>query len=189
MLRVALTGNIASGKSYVLDFLKTKGFHTLCLDVVTNDIYLNNSDFKSILQKKFLTHDKKEISKIVFNSSSKLKELEDIILPFITEKLDDFFIENKNSDIVIVAAPMLFEYNFFKYFDKVAIVVSDTNIRKVRLMKRNNLSENEAIKRINAQQNQEDKIKKSDYVILNNGTIDELNKNAEKFTVWLNTLL
>ena len=59
-------------------------------------------------------------------------------------------------------------------FDKIIFISARENLRLKRLMNRNNLTKEEALKRIRAQEKEDDKIKKSDYIIENNGDIDSL---------------
>ena len=64
-------------------------------------------------------------------------------------------------------------------FDKILLIVADENIRLERLMKRNKLTKNEALARMNAQIKQEEKIIKSDYIIYNNTSIEDLSRQVE----------
>ena len=177
MLKIALTGNIASGKSLVEEMFKTSGYETFCLDRAVDFIYKNNEEFKNFLKKEFNTVNKSEISKYIFTMPDKLALIESKIYPVLTLMLEDFFKENKNKNQVIVAAPLLFEKGFDKYFDKIIFVSSKESIRKKRLMKRSGLGENEALIRVNSQEKERNKIKKSDFILYNNGSKDELEKN------------
>ena len=88
---------------------------------------------------------------------------------------------DKNYDVVFVSVPLLFETDFYKLFDKILFIACDDNIRLERLMKRNNFTKEEALLRINAQLPQEEKIKKSDFVIYNNSTVEDLEKRVLEF--------
>ena len=189
MIKVALTGNIASGKSLVEEYLKNKGFKTLCLDKVTADIYKFNESFKNKLKEIVNTSSKIEISKLVFNDRKLLRTLESIIYPLILDKMQEFFNKNACEKVIIVDAPTLFESGFEKYFDRIIFVSANKNIRLKRLQERNNLSTEDALKRIEAQIKEEDKISKSDYIIKNEGTMKELQHECDKITEVLSTLL
>ena len=188
MLKIAITGNIASGKSCIEKILRIKGFDTLCLDCVTEKIYIENDNFKEKLFRIFGETSKNQIAKIVFDDNAKLKELENLIYPIILEIMFDFFNKNRDKKLVFVSVPMLYEAGFEKYFDRVIYVKSDYNIRLQRLLKRNNYTVEYAKKRLDSQLDDEYKIKKADYIVENNGSHKELNKNCEKLIKELNTL-
>lgn len=188
MLKIGLTGNIASGKSEVEKTLIDNGYKVLCLDFVTHYIYENDLDFKKDLISIFNTSERLEVAKIVFNNKDKLKILENLIYPKIKKYMENFFIENKDKDKVIVSAAMLFESGFYKYFDKIIFVSANYDLRLDRLMKRNNLTIIEAKKRIQSQEDEDIKISKSDYIIYNNSTFEELRDNCQKVIKDINTL-
>jgi dephospho-CoA kinase len=97
--------------------------------------------------------------------------LESIIHPQVKDKLQEIF--NEDYDIVFVSVPQLFEAGFETLFDKTIYITADSEIRKKRLMERNSLTSEEAQIRINAQ-DEADKKDKCDFVIENNGNIEEL---------------
>ena len=86
MKKIAITGNIASGKSLLEAYFKKSGNITLCLDKVTDEIY-KDAKFQESLKKIFNTANRNEISNIVFSNKAKLKTLEGLILPLIKQKM------------------------------------------------------------------------------------------------------
>ena len=99
-----------------------------------------------------------------------MKYLESVIHPKIKE-----FIENiKTEETVFVSVPQLFEAGMESLFDKIIFISAPVEVRLERLMKRNNLTKEEAMMRINAQMSEEEKIPRCDYVIVNKDTKEKL---------------
>ena len=119
----------------------------------------------------------KKIAEVVFSDSEKLKLLESIIHPMVEDELNKIF--SNDLEVVFISVPQLFETGFDNLFDKVIYVTADRQIRLERLMKRNSLNEEEALKRINTQ-NEAGKVEKSDFVIVNNSDLEKLDSEVEK---------
>ncbi len=176
MLKVAITGNIAAGKSQV-EAILAKEFLVYDADKIAHK-FLGDVDRKALGEK-------------VFKDPEARKKLEEYIHPKVKQEILEIFDcpltpslsrrARELTEIVFVSVPLLFEANFDKMFDKILFVAADDNLRLERLMKRNNLTEEEAKLRMNAQMPQDEKIKKSDYVIYNNSTIEDLEAEVLKF--------
>lgn len=171
MLKVAIVGNIASGKSTVEKIIQSKGFKVFDTDKIAHEILASNKD----IIKEFGTNNRQEIAKIVFSNLNKLKKLESIIHPLVKKELEKIF--TRDEKIIFVSVPQLFEAGFESLFDKIIYITADENIRRERLMKRNLLTLKEAQKRINAQQ-ENDKKERSDYFIKNNDSLEDLKKKV-----------
>jgi len=182
MLKIAITGNIAAGKSAVEKILKDNGFNVFDTDEITHSILDSSEDVRALFNDfdVFTNNkiDRKKISKIVFSDKNILKKLEAIVHPLVKNELLKIF--KQDYEIIFVSVPQLFEAGFDDMFDKIVFVTADENIRLQRLMKRNNLTKNEAILRINAQMPEADKINKCTYVLENNGTIGDLTNKLNK---------
>jgi len=185
MIKWAITGNIASGKSTVENIIHQRGFQVFDTDKIAHDILKNSQGVKDVFVKENVftdgAIDRQKLGKLVFSSPDKLKALENIIHPGVNEKIQDIFEQNKAQKHIFVSVPLLFETGFDKIFDKIVFVSAPENIRLERLIKRNNLTKEEAIKRIQAQQDETEKIKKSDIVFYNNTTPENLTEQVEKF--------
>ena len=188
MLKVAITGNISAGKSVAEKILRDKGFYVFDTDIIAHDVLEKSEDVK----KAFSGHDiltdskidRKKLAKVVFNNKDELNKLENIIHPLVKQELEKIF--SRDYKIVFISVPQLFESGFNILFDKIILVTSDEKLRLERLMRRNNLSEEEAQIRIKSQIPQEEKISRSDFVVENNSSIDFLEEQIDKI---LNTLL
>ena len=197
MLKVAITGNIASGKSEVEKMLLNLGFKVADTDKINHFILM--SDYSAILEIKNAFKDddilddggaisREKLGRVVFSSLEKKLKLEEILHKRIFQKVEEFFQENDSKDVVFVSIPLLFETNQQDMFDKIIFVSADEDIRVERLMKRNNYSREYALNRMNSQGDELEKIKKSDFVIYNNSDFLKLKSQVksvlEKLLNW-----
>ena len=168
MKKIAITGNIASGKSTVEKIIKDLGFKVFDTDKIAHKVLESSDEIK----KHFHTTNRKKIAEVVFNNKEELKILESIIHPKVKAEIEKIF--QLDEKIIFISVPQLFEAGFDSMFDKIIFISADINTRVKRLMERNNYTEEFALKRINAQKEEKDKIEKSDFIITNNENIDTL---------------
>ena len=186
MIRIALCGNIASGKSTVQKFLEKNGYKVLDTDKVAHEL-LNVSNSKLYTEFKNLDvfengeFSREKLGKLVFADKEIKQKLENILHPQIREKIKEFFDKNQNEKYLFVGIPLLFEAGMTDLFDKIVFIYADDDIRLKRLLHRNGYSVDYAKARLNSQMRQEEKAQKSDYVINNNGSVEELIKNITLF--------
>lgn len=184
MIRVALVGNIASGKSTVERILIKKGFSVLDTDVVCHNLLSEEQASIKELFKEFDILDddgnisREKLGKLVFNNSELKLKLESFMHPLVRVKISEFFSLHKKDGVAFVAIPLLFEAKMMDLFDKVLFVYSNDELRLERLIKRNNYSREYAKVRIDSQIPQDDKISRSDFVIYNNSGLEDLENNV-----------
>lgn len=188
MKKIALTGNIASGKSLVENQLKSLGASIIDADEVAHKVLEEKlSILKAFFGEKILNQgelNRQNLAKIVFSDKAKKEKLESIIHPVVKEKIDNFLKENNNA---IASIPLLFETGWEKDFDVIIFVMAKDNIRQKRLINRNNFSKEEAKKRMKSQLPQLQKANKSDFIIDNNGTKEETFEQVKKIydNIWM----
>jgi len=176
MLKVAVTGNIASGKSQVERFLSGNGFIVYDADKIAHSILDTINEFYGY---KVFTNgkiDRQKLGNLVFSDSNIKKQLENIVHPQVKQKISELFEKHRDEEFIFVSVPLLYESGFDAIFDKVILITTDKETQLKRLISRNNLTEEEALKRIYAQIPQEEKIKKADFVINNNSTLQSLHE-------------
>ena len=194
-LIVGLTGGIVGGKSTVASMFKDLGAKIIDADKLGHSVILPNKPAwkkivkifgKDIIQND-LTIDREKLGKIVFANKSLLKKLNKITHPEITKMIikEINLVKNKTHNqekVLIIDAALIYEAKIDRFMDKIIVVYIDKEEQIKRLIKRNNLSEDEASQRIKSQMSMEEKAKMADYVIDNSNSLDKTKKQVEK--IW-----
>lgn len=186
MIKYALVGNIASGKSTVEEIIKQNNYPVLDTDKVCHRLLTETEQIKETFKEYNVFLQNGEISReklgqLVFNNTEEKKKLENILYPIVRIEIEKFFQENKDKKAAFVAIPLLFEAQMEDLFDKILFIYCDDKIRLERLIKRNNYNIEYAQKRLSSQQSQEEKITKSDIVINNNSDKKALEQEIQRF--------
>ena len=176
MIKVGISGKIASGKSEVERIIKEKGYLVFDLDIISHELLEKNDNVKTLILEEFNTLNRKKIGEIVFSDSNKKTKLENIIYPEMKKIIFDIFEKYKNEKAIFISGALLFKSNFAEFFDKTIFVDAIESVRLERLMKRNNLNEAQARMRLNLQ----DDSALADFVVVNDGTIEDLKVEIEK---------
>lgn len=183
MLKVGITGGIGSGKSIICKVFKQLGIPVYSADQVAKELLLSDETLRSKVLEYFGSSiysglgelNTKHLSKIVFKNIKALEKLNSIVHPAVREHFDKWYnkqlstgsVSVDNPPYVIKEAAILFESNAHRELDLVISIFTPTDIKIRRVMKRDGMKENEVKQRMKSQMSDEEKIKLSDYVIIN----------------------
>lgn len=192
MLRVALTGNIASGKSSVARVWARLGAPIIDADVLARRAVEPGSPALERIAQAFGPGvlepggglDREAMRAIVFRDEAARRRLEAIVHPEVARlrREEEQRLEREGARIVVNDIPLLFEVGLEDEFDVVVLVDAPEAVRLERLVRDRGLDPDEALRMIAAQMPAEQKRRRSDIVIENAGTLEELEARAER--VW-----
>ena len=189
-MNIGITGSIACGKSTVSDYLIDKGYTIIDADKLGH-VALTSDDVKRKLAEKFGDEilenneiSREKLGKLVFGNDDNLKILNSIIHPKIKELILKLQEEHKDEDLVFLDIALLYEANFVDLVEKVVVVYVDEDVQLERLMMRNSLPKEEAVKRIESQMSPWEKASLGDFVINNSyskeDTFQQIDEILEK---------
>lgn len=187
---IGLTGGIATGKSTVAEIFKSRGVKIIDADPIAHQALVASSPvFDQIVQafgqgvvSPQGNIDRQKLGKEIFANSDKRLKLDSIVHPYVRSQvaLKKKELMRQGCALAIYDVPLLFEKQMQKDFDKIIVVTCSPLIQKTRLMQRNSLTEKEAEQRISAQLSMSEKVKHADFVIENNGTLEDLKNSVKK---------
>jgi len=190
---IGITGIAGSGKTTLKKILEKYDYKVYDVDDFVKDIYKKRS-YKKIREEiaklfpectkvtpKRIFLNRKCIREIIFNNEKKRKLLEEIIHPIVIKKIKNIIKKTKGGDKkIFIIVPLLYEANLEYLFDEVWLVYVPINIAVNRLVNRDKIDEELALRIINSQQPQSIKAKKANKIIINDSTIEELEKQVLK---------
>ena len=192
---LGVTGGIASGKSTVSGYLKSKNLPIVDADAISHKITGKNSVGAKAIKKAFGEEffvcgrlDRQKLGQFCFGNKERTRQLNSILHPLIIEEIDRELnlLQQKNCPIIILDVPLLFESGLDKKCNKTLCVICEKETRVSRAMARSKISRLEVLARIENQMSDQERSSKSDFVIDNNGTIDETVKQIDKVLEELN---
>lgn len=185
-LNVGLTGGIASGKSTVTRVFGSYGVPIIDADVIARDIVQPGKvAYESILEtfgKDIVLSsgglDRGKLRDIIFSDPSAKSKLEGIVHPAINREIRDQMQTLAAENYIVVDVPLLVEKNYQSYFDEIIVVDCPFEQQFERLMQRDGMSQDIAVKMIEAQTLRDERLKYATHVIHNTGTLDALEKQV-----------
>ena len=186
---IGVTGGIGSGKSTVSKILASFGAQVIDADMLARQIVEKGQKaleeivnyFGDTILDSEGNLDRKKLSGIVFKDKEKLEILNRITHSYVAEEIIKRIKSLDEKEIAVVDAPIPIEHGFIDVVDEVWVVIADKEVRIKRVMDRSGLTYNEVEDRINSQLSDEFYRNISDIVIVNNGSIEELRKQVEKY--------
>ena len=176
MLKVGLTGGIATGKSFVLSTLKELGCEGMDADQTAREVVASGQPAFEEIVAHFGTDivgqngelDRAKLGAIVFHDAAHRETLNSIVHPRVFDAQARWMneIESRNPRaIVVIDAALMIETGSFRRFDKLIVVHCDPDLQLQRLMNRNKLTREEAVARISSQMPSAEKLKFADFAI------------------------
>lgn len=188
---IGITGGIGSGKTTITKYIESLGYPVYIADdeakklldteEVVNEI--RNTFGEKIIENNLV--DKKKLATFVFGNENNLKQLNEIVHPKVRQHFINW-LKQCDKPFVVKEAAILFESGAHKDCDLTILVTAPEDVRVERVIKRDNTSKEDVIKRIRSQWSDEDKAKLADFVLQNvdleqsKKEIDEIIKKIEK---------
>lgn len=190
MQRVALTGGIATGKTYVLGRLAAAGIPTVDADELAHALIQPYTPSWVAITKYFGRKildetdniNRKKLGALVFTNTDARRTLEGIIHPEVYQNIGHWF-ESLETDggtpFAVAAIPLLYETSHETEFDQVLVAACKPKTQIQRMMKRNNATKTEVLQRLSAQLPIEDKVNRTEYIIQTDGTFQNTDQQVE----------
>ncbi len=190
MLKVGLTGSIAVGKTFVAGILSELGCQVLDADQTARNVVEPHTvgwqriveEFGITVLNSDQTLNRATLGTIVFADEQKRLLLNSIIHPLVFIEQDSWLLsqEAKGAKIAVIDAALIIESGGYKRFDKIIVVWCRPEIQLKRLIIRNNLTEDQALLRINSQMPQEEKKRYADFLIDSTNGFIEVRRQVEE---------
>ena len=203
--KIAITGSLATGKSSLCSIFQELGAYVVSADQIVHQLLSletkhtekKTTESRAIKERVVLllgnqiivdgNIDRKKVAEIVFQSPEKLKELEQIIHPHVKEEIVRMYeqvLEEKKYSLFVVEIPLFFEMlkstweNWQNWFDHIICVTASEDVAVARFIKKTGYTKEDYKRRASFQMSQDEKAKRADFVLTNEGTLEDLKKSA-----------
>lgn len=188
MLKVALTGGIASGKSTVADLFRQRNIEVIDTDELAREaVVIGQPALNEIANQfgpEFLQEDgslnRFKLRETIFSNAVKRERLNAILHPRIMQLLEQRLIKLESAPYVIIEVPLLVEGGFEKDFDRVLVVDAPASIQVSRLMERDGTDRESAKRAVQAQADRNERLAVADDIIVNDGPPEALAAEVDK---------
>jgi len=188
-MKVGLTGGIGAGKSTVADLFSKRGAVVIRSDELARQVIEpETSGYEQVISRfgKEIVNakgsiDRAKLAQLVFNDDVALKDLENIIHPLVRERTNKLMSAQTPETIIVNEIPLLLEKKMESLFDFLVIVISTEKNRLERLSQKG-LTEDQAKARIAKQVNDDTRKAAADFLIVNDGNLDQLDTDVQK--IW-----
>ena len=186
--KIALTGGIATGKTYVADRLRAAAVPIVDADVLAREVVALGTPALAAIRQRFGpdvirrdgTMDRIRVGQIIFKDKRARQDLEAIIHPNVQKAIDKYFATlPRKTPFAVADIPLLFETGREGQFSLVIVVACPRAMQLQRVMERNQLTKEDAERRLAAQWPIEKKIEKATHVIRTDGTFDQTNAQVD----------
>lgn len=188
MPRIGLTGGIASGKSTVSAHLAELGAVVIDSDLLAREVVDRGTPVLAAITREFGPTvlsgtgelDRQAMADVVFSDESARRRLEAIVHPMVRERAAAIEASAPPGSVVVHDIPLLVESGQAGDFDLVVVVDADEEVQRQRLQELRQMPAEEAAARIAAQADRQARLAAADYVITNNGTLQELLDSVDR---------
>lgn len=187
---VGLTGQTGAGKSTVSAVFRKNGFGVINADIVARQVVEKGKPCLSEIADFFGSEiidgtgnlDRKKLAGIVFTDKAKLETLNSITYPYITREILNQIntLTTQGKKYILLDAPTLFESRSDDFCEIIISVLANAEIRKKRIIARDNLTPEQAQNRMNSQLGEEFFMTYSDYIIHNNGSLEAVSEMTQE---------
>ena len=178
---IGLTGNIATGKSVVRRMLEHLGAYTIDADALSHRVITKGAPgyqpvintFGTWVLNKDGQIDREKLGRLVFADAQALKQLEDIIHPYVRQAID-ILVRRASQPVVVIEAIKLLESGLQDLCDSIWVTDAPQHVQIERLIRKREMSPETALQRVHAQSAQKQKLAAADVIITNTGSYENL---------------
>jgi dephospho-CoA kinase len=181
---IGITGGIGCGKTTFTNYLKKQSFEVVDADEIVRKLFADPEIQKQVTEI-IGTTEKSQIRKIIFQSDVKRKDLEGILHPKVIAIIEEEINRHRSrtTPYLFVSIPLLFEKDLTSLFDQTVAIICEEDVQMRRLQQRDGIDDRLAIQMIRSQLSNQEKAKKADIVIHNDGTVDDFHRSIENFLI------